>query len=76
MFVITVYKQHVNRALAIKINNAIQAVDPKALFVRLEQPGNDIHGWIERPNDGNNSANFMRDRNAQVKAIADKMLGF
>ena len=66
----------VTKASAARINAKIKAIDNTAEFVGpVSMPGNQIRGWIERPNDGNNSYNHVASRNNQMADIARKELG-
>ena len=69
------YQTKVTRKQAAEINKRIAAIDESASFVRHYAPGNDTHGWLERPNDGTNDANWRRARLAEMRAIADQVLG-
>ena len=70
-----IYQCQVTRKQAVEINRRIAAIDESAGFVRHYAPGNDTHGWLERPNDGTNDANWRRARLAEMRAIADEVLG-
>lgn len=66
----------VTKDAANRINKAIKAIDDTAAFVGpVSIPGNNTKGWIERPNDGTNDYNHVRERNSRMAAIARKELG-
>ena len=67
----------VTGSAAKRINKEIKKIDPRAEFVGpLSIPGNNIRGWIERPNDGTNDHNHVRARNEQMAEIARRELGY
>jgi hypothetical protein len=43
-------------------------------FVRHYAAGNDIHGWLVRPNNGSNDHNHVRERTARCIAEAERIL--
>lgn len=76
MYYIFTTTQKFTKAAALRINKQIKAIDSSAEFVGpLSIPGNQTKGWIERPNDGTNDHNGVRERNAQMAAIARRELG-
>jgi hypothetical protein len=65
----------ITKAAAKRIQKRIKAIDSTADFVGpLSIPGSRTTGWIERPNDGTNDHNHVRERNNQMAAIAREEL--
>jgi len=61
----------VSEASAKRINQRIKAIDASAEFVGpVNMPGNLVRGWIERPDDGTNAQNDVRERNEAMATIA------
>ncbi len=66
----------VTQAAAKRIAKAIKEIDDTAEFVGpVSIPGNQVKAWIERPNDGTNDYNHVRERNNRMAEIARKELG-
>ena len=64
------------KSTANRINKRIKEIDDTACFLGpLDIPGNDIAGWLERPNDGTNDHPDTRERNKRMAAIANEELG-
>jgi hypothetical protein len=66
-------KKSVSRSTAAEIDKAVKAIDPSMGFVRYHAAGNDTRGWLERPNDGTNTDNHVRARNAECARIAESL---
>lgn len=65
-----------SKAAAKRINRRIRGIDPSAEFVGpLSIPGSQTKGWLERPNDGTNDYNHVRERNRRMANIAREELG-
>ena len=65
----------ITKAAAKRIQKQIKAIDSTADFVGpLSIPGSQTTGWIERPNDGTNDHNEVRQRNRAMADIARKEL--
>jgi hypothetical protein len=70
MHYIHITRVKVTQDVADRINERVQAIDPQACFRGpLDIPGSDVGGWLERPNDGTNDYNHVRERNKQLAAI-------
>jgi hypothetical protein len=67
-------KRQVSKKAAEQIRAAVAAIDPSMDFVRHYAAGNDIHGWLVRPNDGSNDCNHVRERTARCIAEAERIL--
>jgi hypothetical protein len=65
----------VSKTAAEQIRSAVAAIDPSMDFVRHYAAGNDIHGWLVRPNNGSNDYNHVRERTARCIAEAERILG-
>lgn len=59
-----------------EINRLVKEIDETMDFIGpVSIPGNETHGWLERPNDGTNDYAFRRDDNNLCVAVAKKILG-
>lgn len=67
-------KAFVSVAQAELINEQIEAIDPSMAFIRHYAAGNETHGWLERPNDGTNDYNHVRERSARCVKVAEWIL--
>jgi hypothetical protein len=73
-FYIKTYRQHVSRSLASRIDLEVKRISPVVEFVLHECAGNEIHAWIERPNDGQNDSNYRRAENNKIASVVDSMM--
>lgn len=67
-------RQDVSRKQEAEINRAVKAIDQSMIFVRFYAAGNDVHGWLERDNDGTNNYNWRRADNRKCVEIAQQIL--
>ena len=68
-------KTKATKKQAAEIRRLIAEIDNDAVFVSVSIPGNDIKGWIERPNDGTNDYNFRRANNRRMAEIMHGIIG-
>jgi hypothetical protein len=73
-YVVKTYSCRVNKHQARQINETLKGIDRDATFIRHYEAGNDIHGWIERTNDGTNEQGWRRERNRRLVAATDLIL--
>lgn len=66
--------QRINTKQRKKIQNAITSIDNTVTLVCVNIPGNHIHGWLERPNDGTNDNNYQVEKNRRCIAEAERIL--
>lgn len=75
MYYVYVTNRTFTAATARRIAKRIHAIDPTAEMVGpLSIPGQSSTGLIERPNDGTNDYNAIRQRNQKIAAIARDLI--
>lgn len=68
-------KRRATSSQAAEIQRRCQKVLDDVTYVSHNAPGNDTHGWLERPNDGCNDYNSFRAGFRECIAIAQEVLG-
>lgn len=72
-YYIKVWKQDYPKSAVRRAEKAARAIDPTVALVHVHIPGNDIRVWMERPNDGNNDYNYVRERNDACIAAVEEV---
>lgn len=63
-----------SKTAATRLDRAIRKIDPAMNFVGpVNIPGNAIHGWIVRPNDGTNDYDYQRALNRQAAELLSQV---
>jgi hypothetical protein len=58
-----------------ELNRGLRKIDKSMRFVGpVDLPGNNLKGWIYRPDDGTNDYTYQRDLNQQARVLVERIL--